>query len=41
MDGNLKITSEYKGKKYFFCMQGHKDDFDAAPATFANVAGKI
>jgi transcriptional regulator GlxA family with amidase domain len=34
MDGNLTITSEYKGKKYFFCMQGHKDDFNAAPATF-------
>ena len=35
MDGDPKVSLEYKGKKYFFCMQNHKEEFEAAPAKFA------
>ncbi|HOX34807.1 MAG TPA: YHS domain-containing protein [Methanoregulaceae archaeon] len=30
-----KFTSEYKGKKYFFCAPGCKKKFDADPAKYA------
>jgi len=29
-----KITSEYKGKKYYFCAPGCKKAFDADPAKY-------
>src|SRR5271170_600226 len=35
MEGNLSISSSYKGKTYYFCMQEHKVTFDEAPAEFA------
>ena len=30
-----KVTSEYKGKKYYFCNPGCKKKFDADPAKYA------
>ena len=35
MEGNFSISSSYKGKTYYFCMQEHKATFDEAPAEFA------
>jgi putative intracellular protease/amidase/YHS domain-containing protein len=35
MEGNLSISSSYKGKTYYFCMHEHKVTFDEAPAEFA------
>jgi YHS domain-containing protein len=34
MEGNLSISSSYKGKTYYFCMQEHKTTFDEAPEDF-------
>jgi YHS domain-containing protein len=31
---NCKITSEYKGKKYFFCAPGCKKAFDKNPEKY-------
>src|ERR1700677_4844252 len=36
MDADLKISSVYKGKTYYFCMQDHKQVFDGNPAKFAS-----
>jgi YHS domain-containing protein len=36
MYADLHISSVYKGKTYYFCMQDHKQIFDAAPAKFAS-----
>jgi YHS domain-containing protein len=30
------ISSNYKGKTYWFCMQEDKETFDATPDKFAN-----
>jgi YHS domain-containing protein len=30
-----KFTSEYKGKKYYFCAPGCKKKFDTDPAKYA------
>jgi YHS domain-containing protein len=30
-----KFTSEYKGKKYYFCAPGCKKKFDADPVKYA------
>jgi transcriptional regulator GlxA family with amidase domain len=38
MEGVLSISSVYKGKTYFFCMQEHKETFDATPDKFASAA---
>jgi putative intracellular protease/amidase/YHS domain-containing protein len=38
MDGDPRITSVYKGKTYLFCMRGHKEVFDKAPARFVSAA---
>ena len=35
MGADLRISSVYKGETYFFCMQDHKQVFDADPAKFA------
>src|ERR1700722_4498030 len=35
MEGDPSISSSYKGKTYYFCMQEHKATFDEAPAEFA------
>ena len=32
-----KFTSEYKGKKYYFCAPGCKKTFDAAPEKYAQM----
>lgn len=32
---SAKWTSEYKGKKYFFCAPGCKKKFDANPEKYA------
>ena len=34
MEGNPSISSSYKGKTYYFCMQEHKATFDEAPGDF-------
>jgi YHS domain-containing protein/putative intracellular protease/amidase len=34
MEGDRSISSSYKGKTYYFCMQEHKSTFDAAPEDF-------
>lgn len=34
MDPDRSITSIYKGKTYYFCMQEHKQLFDASPGKF-------
>jgi putative intracellular protease/amidase/YHS domain-containing protein len=34
MEGNPSISSSYKGKTYYFCMQEHKATFDEAPQDF-------
>lgn len=31
-----RITSEYKGKKYYFCAPGCKKAFDEDPAKYAS-----
>ena len=33
---NCKITSEYKGKKYYFCAPGFKRSFDQNPEKYLN-----
>jgi putative intracellular protease/amidase len=38
MDADPSISSTYKGKSYFFCMQAHKKEFDATPDKFARWA---
>ena len=38
MDGDPTITSVYQGKTYLFCMRGHKEAFDKAPARFVSAA---
>lgn len=35
MAGDPAISSSYKGKTYYFCMQEHKATFDESPAEFA------
>ncbi len=35
MDADRRLKSVYQGKSYYFCMQPHKDLFDAAPTKFA------
>ncbi len=35
MDADRDLKSVYEGKAYYFCMQAHKDLFDAAPTKFA------
>jgi putative intracellular protease/amidase/YHS domain-containing protein len=34
MEGNPSISSSYKGKTYYFCMQEHKVTFEEAPGDF-------
>jgi putative intracellular protease/amidase/YHS domain-containing protein len=34
MDGDPSISSSYKGKPYYFCMQEHKVTFEEAPGDF-------
>src|ERR1700756_3759216 len=34
MEGNPSISSNYKGKTYYFCMQEHKVTFEEAPGDF-------
>ena len=34
MEGNPSISSSYKGKTYYFCMQDHKVTFEEAPEDF-------
>jgi YHS domain-containing protein len=34
-ENKTNFTSEYKGKKYFFCAPGCKKKFDAEPAKYA------
>lgn len=34
-EATAKYKSEYKGKKYYFCMAGCKATFDANPDKFA------
>src|SRR3984957_15687312 len=34
MEGDPSISSSYKGKTYYFCMQEHKVTFDEAPEDF-------
>jgi len=34
MEGNPSISSSYKGKTYYFCMQDHKVTFEEAPEEF-------
>lgn len=36
MDADRTISSVYKGKTYYFCMQPHKQLFDTTPEKFAN-----
>ncbi len=36
VDPQRSPTSVYRGRSYFFCSAAHKQQFDAAPATFAN-----
>lgn len=36
MDADHTISSVYKGKTYYFCMQPHKQLFDTTPEKFAN-----
>ncbi len=36
-----KITSEYKGKKYFFCAPGCKKAFDENPAKYIGNPGPV
>jgi putative intracellular protease/amidase/YHS domain-containing protein len=38
MDGDASISSAYKGKSYYFCMQAHKESFDDAPEKFISAA---
>jgi len=38
MDSDPTITSVYQGKTYLFCMRGHKEAFDKAPARFVSAA---
>jgi YHS domain-containing protein len=33
-------TSDYKGKKYYFCSKGEKEEFDKAPATYIKLDKK-
>ncbi|HJX36446.1 MAG TPA: YHS domain-containing protein [Dehalococcoidales bacterium] len=33
-ESTCKITSEYKGKKYYFCAPGCKKAFDKAPEKY-------
>ncbi len=35
MDADRTLKSVYQGKDYYFCMQPHKDLFDATPTKFA------
>lgn len=34
-ENKTNFTSEYKGKKYFFCALGCKKKFDTEPAKYA------
>ena len=36
MEADRTLKSGYKGRVYYFCMQGHKELFDQAPAKFAD-----
>jgi transcriptional regulator GlxA family with amidase domain/YHS domain-containing protein len=36
MSADLQISSVYKGKTYYFCMEEHKQIFDANPGKFAS-----
>jgi YHS domain-containing protein len=36
--GDLSISSSYKGKAYYFCMQDHKVTFEEAPQDFLKAA---
>jgi YHS domain-containing protein len=36
--GDLSISSSYKGKTYYFCMQDHKVTFEEAPQDFLKAA---
>jgi YHS domain-containing protein len=38
MDGDPAITSVYKGKTYYFCMQGHKVTFEDSPEDFVKAS---
>ena len=33
-EGTTKFTSEYKGKKYYFCATGCKKEFDKNPEKY-------
>ncbi len=35
MDADRALKSVDQGRKYYFCMQGHKEMFDKAPDKFA------
>lgn len=39
-ESKCKITSEYKGKKYFFCAPGCKKSFDANPEKYLGAVGQ-
>lgn len=34
-----RLTSEYQGRKYFFCNAACKQDFERDPARYAGAAG--
>jgi YHS domain-containing protein len=38
VDRSTALSSVYKGKKYYFCMPGHKEQFDAAPEKFVKTS---
>lgn len=39
-ESKCKITSEYKGKKYYFCAPGCKKSFDANPDKYLAAGGQ-
>jgi transcriptional regulator GlxA family with amidase domain len=38
VDRATALSSVYKGKTYYFCMPGHKEEFDAAPEKFVKTS---
>jgi YHS domain-containing protein len=38
MEGSSEITSVYKKKTYYFCMQDHKVAFDGSPEEYVKTA---
>jgi P-type Cu+ transporter len=35
VEADAAATSEYKGKTYYFCCEGCKEEFDRNPAAYA------